>query len=53
MPKYHHPDALNILPTIKHLHLNPGLGRLFPERVSRIEVVEEDRAQQVLELSCC
>ena len=30
-------DSLDILPAIKHLRPDSGLGRLFPERISRID----------------
>ena len=44
-------NFLDILPAIKHLRLDPGLGRLLPERISIIEEVEGGRTQRVLELS--
>ena len=37
-------NPLNILPAIKHVCPDPGLGRFLPERISRIEVAEERRA---------
>ena len=37
-------NSLNILLAIKHLFFDLGLGRLLPERISRIEVAEERRA---------
>ena len=36
---------------IKHLRPDPGLRRLLLERISKIEIVEERRAQRVLESS--
>ena len=36
--------SFNILPAIKHFRPDPGLGRLLPERISRIEVPEGGRA---------
>ena len=37
-------NSLNIFPAIKHLRPDPGLGRLLPERISRIEVTKGGRA---------
>ena len=44
-------NFLDILPAIKHLCPDPGLGRLLPERIFTIEEVEGGRAQRVLESS--
>lgn len=43
--------VLNTFLVIKPFYLHPGLGRLFLERISQIEIAERSRAQQVLELS--
>ena len=37
-------NSLDILPAIKHLRPDPGLGRLLPERISRIELTKGGRA---------
>ena len=44
-------NFLDILPAIKHLRPDLGLGRLLPERISTIEEVEGGCAQRVLESS--
>ena len=44
-------NFLDILPAIKHLRPDPGLGRLLPEHISTIEEVEGGSAQRVFESS--
>ena len=37
-------NSLDILPAIKHLRPDPGLRRLLPEHISKIELTKEKRA---------
>ena len=37
-------NSLGILPAIKHVYFDPGLGHLLPERISRIKIAEGRRA---------